>query len=327
MTVFSSECLKLACELSIDQTAARYNMAYQEPAEQRKLNATDKNMLAGKILVLPEEYINILFFKYVFNFDAATTESILNLENCFGKLNYAKELLTLGMGLPHDTGIHDESMAKACGRALSKYMQASNAKLFMVKPVYSARFRRKLKSIKSAQKQRSLITVITRSAAIFILVALLNFAGTLAVNAELRERIFRWVVNTFPQFSEFRAAGVTLPLESGSGVDLLAYGPAYIPEGFYVCDAFIFSSRIGTEYRNDESQTICFRGALPDGSPIAFDTGDALIEDILINGGEGFYWETDGLTYVIWEQDGFMFSLVSELSKEEVIQIAHSVEN
>ena len=52
-------------------------------------------LLAKKINLLPQEYRNILFFRYSFNSSPSQTDSILETENSKAKLRYAQKNVIL----------------------------------------------------------------------------------------------------------------------------------------------------------------------------------------------------------------------------------------
>jgi len=148
--------------------------SYPEPEEICRLSHDETALLVEKILALPERFSGILFFKYVFNADEETTGDILGQANVKGCLAYSRELLASSMKLSENTGIHYESMVGACKAALSIYMDKEMSAAPSIRPAYSAKFRKSLKSIKSARRQRSPVVTIMRRVAVFLLIAFIS---------------------------------------------------------------------------------------------------------------------------------------------------------
>ncbi len=93
-------------------------------------------------------------------------------------------------------------------------------------PNYSKSFRRKLKDIKISQKTNIFMKIVKR-VAVFIIVCFLSFSTILAVNAEVRESFFDWVVVTFPKFSIF----IPQSIDKDNGTtDLKSLKINYVPK-------------------------------------------------------------------------------------------------
>jgi len=322
-TVFY-QTLEQACKMSFEETI-RLNETSVVSKDSILLNSTQKNMLAQKILALPEEYIGLLFLKYIFHSDDATIENILDITNIKGHMVFVEEILCGSLQLADTVSIHQGSMEKACKVALPQYIGGViNTVPPISQPVYSPRFRKALKLIKSAQRKPRLFVTIAKRVAVFFMVIIIAFATTLAVNAKLREEFFRWLVNTFPQFSEFIAVDVVNTPNISFDI-LKTYSPGYIPEGFTEYDVLAIDPAIIYVYRNAQGQFITFQGKLPDETAMMFDTEDTEIEAISILGNSGYCWDRDGLYYLVWQQDGFEFSIVTDLGKDSAVQIAQSI--
>lgn len=312
----------------IRSTIFRYDTEYQIPSIQNKLDSVDKNVLAHKILCLPSNYMTILFLKYYFRIDEGSISKIADEPYVTGCLHYTNELICFAMCLPGDSYIHEDALKSACRVAMSRYCNNTMERGSYITPQYSNKFKRKLKMLPSFQTPKKLIVIIGKRVAMFALVALLSFTTTLAVNADVRERFFNWVRNTFPQFSEFGAANPSDMIDVYSIEKLSSMKPHYIPDGFYLYQEPFFSPTMATyDYINDSTDTISFTCRLPTGSLAAYDTEDAAIEEIEYKGQSAFIWQNKSLTYLVWQQEGHECSVVAKLPKEEVILIADSVKS
>jgi len=312
------------CKNSLDDTIAEY-CQMEANAIFHRLENNKIELLSQKILSLPDDYMGLLFLKYIFECDEAFMKSILDISDIKGNLVYIKRLLAASLDLPTDAKIDDYSIKEACAEAIDKYVEfeIDNEAIFE-QPDYSPKFRKELKFIKSIQQKPNLVMVVAKRVAVVLVVATVGFAGTLTANAQLRENFFKWLVNTFPTFSEF----IALPSETVSDSDyeiLKQYRPTYLPDGFEEHTVFDFSPWIIREYRDIHSGQITIQGRLPDSTATSLNTEDAELEVIEINNEIGYYWENSNLSYVVWQCDGFTFSIITSLDKDEAIRVAISV--
>jgi len=327
---FLSAFLPLPAKLTtlIRNTIVRYDTEFQIPSIQNKLSSVDKNVLAHKILCLPNNYMTILFLKYYFRLDEGSISRIAEEPYVTGCLHYTNELICFAMGMPDGSYIHEDTMRSACRITMNRYCNHTMEIGSYSIPHYSNRFKRNLKMLPSAQTSNNLIVVIGKRVAMFALVALLSFATTLAVNADIRERFFNWVRNTFPQFSEFGAANSTVMLDDYSIEKLATFKPDYIPVGFTLSGEPYFSpTTMMYDYTNDRNEIISFRCQFPTGSLTAYDTEGAIVDEIEYKGQSAFTWQNKGFTYLVWQQEGYECSIAANLSKDEVFRIANSVKS
>ena len=312
-------------KLDINSTIKRYDTEFDMPQVPVKLGSVDKNVLAHKIMQIPNDYLTIMFMKYYFKLDHKSISEFTKKPHITGHLHYINELLCFAMGLREKSYIHPDTLSSACRIAFNKYCVDKKEDTATITPKYSRKFRRAMKMIPAVRKSYSLSVVIGRRIAIFVLIALLSFTASLAVNAEMRERFFEWVRRTFPEFTEF-GASPSFDMADGEIYARLLLRPHYIPDGFYLLDepfhARTFSTR---SYVDDYGNMITFMVAIPEGSLTAYDTEGVVVEEIEFLGQPAFIWENKGVTYFVWQQDGLECSLVANLPINKVIEIANSV--
>jgi len=311
----------------IDNTIEKYNTEYEVPTEQIKLDGVNKNLLAHKILHIPTEYLTILLMKYYFQFDNDVITKITDKQYVYGHLHYINELLITAMGLPEKSYIHADTLKSACRMAMNKYGKCAPDDDMQIEPQYSYKFRKALKVIPAAQIRYNMVVIIARRAAMVALIIIIAFAATLTVSAELRERFFEWVRNTFPQYTEFGAAYPPGVIDVEAYAELLLMRPHYIPEGFQLLgEPFYSPTSVLRTYIDASGNTITFMAAIPDGTLAGFDTEDATVYEIEFLGQPAFIWERQGITYFIWQQYGLECSLIANLSTDVLINIADSVQ-
>lgn len=87
------------CKQSLQIELTKLSQLDFDSALVQSLTAEEILALAQKIEALPLEYMNILFFKYCFNFTSSDTDVMLKTENSVGKLRYVRKMLSNLMGL------------------------------------------------------------------------------------------------------------------------------------------------------------------------------------------------------------------------------------
>lgn len=323
MKFFDGIVLKQACELSI-----QYTTAHNESTgihHEYVLSSIEKKVLVRKILALPDPDIGLLFSHYIFDMDDQTASELLEIEQFSNSLLYLKQLLALGLGLPDDMYISDISMQQACEMALPQYLRRIESRAGNIRPSYSHAFRNKLKMIRAARQQKNIILLAVQRAAAFLIASSIGFSAVLAVNAEFREQFFKWVQETFPQFSSFGMTDIAVE-DTPERYELLKYYVIQdIPDEYELTDHSENYPDVIYSYRNNDDKIISFMGSLPNSETTAFDTENIAVTEIIFDNEKGYCWQKDGYTFLLWKQDGFAFSLITQLEVDQTIAIAQSV--
>jgi hypothetical protein len=278
------------------------------------------NELAERISALPYEYRNILYSRYCFENTPSVTEKMLGIESAIGKARYAQKLLSIALGLT-DSWIDDLSMKKASRIALEEEIRDFDSIEINYKPNYSKKFRKKLKEIKVSSNSNKLYLVIAKRVAILILICGLSFSTVLAVNAEIREKVVDWIIETFPQFTIFISEYEDT---DNKPVELTSIQVNYIPEGFLLEETNIGKKMLVYNYSNSNEQRITILLSYGE-SRSYLDTEDAVIEEIDFKGSQAYIWQADEITYMIWHQNGVKCQVSGNVDKREIIKIAENI--
>jgi dipeptidyl aminopeptidase/acylaminoacyl peptidase len=143
----------------------------------------------------------------------------------------------------------------------------------------------------------------------------------LAVNAEAREKVFDWIIETFPQFSIFTSQNI----DEDNPVELTAFNINYVPRGFELVDRNEGRTKLIYNYstKNDQKLTIIF--SLSSEGKSYYDTENAEIEEFVFKGSRAYIWQTSEITYLIWYQDGIECHISGNISKDEIIKVAENI--
>ncbi len=307
------------CRESLQSALERHRRAH--PADKAHLPLTDaqQQLLAKKLLALPAEYLHILLFRYCFHATPAETEELLGIENALGKQRYIHQALSSLMEMENAL-IDDRSMKRACGLALGEYTDYRDLPI-TARPKYSYGFQRKLKKIRAAQRFPTVVLLAVKYAAAFLLTCAVGFSAAFALNADFRERVVDWVVQTFPQFSSFswsETESEDLPGLSAGGLTV-----GYVPEGFVLSDSDKMHSMIIYHYAGAQGGTMTIIFAA--NATFYSDTEDAEITETLFKGNSSFYWQKEGRTHFIWSQDGLACQIIASLDLDTVMKIAENI--
>lgn len=297
----------------------------EEITNEDKIEASniDRIELTEKVILLPESMQALLFMKYIFCLDPNMAEDILSIPHAKQKLRYTEALLAYSLRLPNNQFIAKICMKQAVKDVFNSYMLGNNTDAVILNPHYSSKFRGQLKEIKAVQRYNKPITL--KRIGITILAAIISFAMAITASAELRARFFNWMVEIFPQFSQFSATDI-LETNPSDFERLKSMKLNYIPSGFTLVDTMESNPIVVYRYEDSSGKFLSVNARLPTGSPILFDTEDIKINEITYNGQVAFWWYSDGICYFIWQQEGFEINLFGQISYEEIIKIAENIQ-
>jgi len=311
--------LTLASEELLEKIYSRYETE-NDVGVFWELSADQTSDLARRILALPDDDIAMLFFYYSFGLNYGEMAKLLEQDAIKGKLRYVEQLLSTGMGFTENERIGKESLQRACGIALDEYIKVGSP---VVRPKYSTKFRNKMRELKVVRGRLKYIDVLQKVAIVFVVLGVC-FGAIFGANAQFRERVNRWITQTFPQLSEFRLeaapAGIEVNFE-----ELILFRPTFIPEWYALESIFELYPSIYLDYINDNEDRLTIIGHLPGVARISMSTEDADIESLIFNGEEAFFWERNGVFFLVFVLDGYHFNIIGRHDRDVLMQIAEGI--
>lgn len=263
--------------------------------------------MSEKILLLPHHGIVLLFSRYCFRLSPEETE-MFQLKNAKGHFRFYCALLSSCMGFAENQMISDASFSKACKAALKNYLRAELKD--------DAPNSKTDKSRKLYLPHRKLGRIVAAAA---ITIALL-FSTSMVANAQFREKVIGWVIETFEKYSifELKSDGENAQL------DLMAYKATYIPDGALLLNTIKQPDVIKYEYAvgnaDDFSILICKTD-----TRIYMDTENSKIEPVSIDGAMGYLFERDSRKYVCFEKEGCYFAVFGSLDADGILMVASGI--
>lgn len=106
--------------------------------------------------------------------------------------------------------------------------------------------------------------------------------------------------------------------------ELQDFSPQYLPDKFELLDTIEQPSLILYEYERDDDEFLNVLISLSD-TKVYVDTEGSLLETVQIEGVSGYYFKKDGNNYVIFEKNGYYFSVYGTIDKSELIRVAENI--
>lgn len=267
--------------------------------------------LSEKILSLPHEGIVLLLSRFCFHLSPEEAENFFQLKNAKGRFRFYQELLSSCMGVNTGQMISDDAFGSACHIALKEYLHneleadtddktAGNSRTHIV-------FRKVWKTV-----------------AVAAITLTLLFSTVMVANAQFRERVISWVIETFEKYSIFELHGDELDEPQ----DLTEYQAGYLPDGAILKNTTELpgepSGFLLYEYAIGKSENFSIVVSQSD-SRIYLDTENAKIEPFDKDGVTGYFFQKDGMSYICFERDGCFFSVYGSIDTDELVKIAASI--
>jgi hypothetical protein len=191
------------------------------------------------------------------------------------------------------------------------------------KPIYSKIVRKKLKEANIKQSNNEAFLKIAKKAAIFILVIIISLSTVLAFNTEARTNFLNWIIEKFQKFSIFTSQNMN---EDNSSVDLASFKIKYIPKGFELSNIHEGRNMLIYNYLSENNQRLTIKlSVLLDENKSYYDTEDTDIQELILKKTQAYIWQADGITYLLWYQDGIDFQIYGNLNRNEIFKIAEYI--
>jgi len=171
----------------------------ERPKPSFSLHSTEIEFLAQKILLLPDEYIQLFFCRFCFGQSPSDASAVFSIDMPVEKLDFAVNLLSSLLG--REDAVPDApSLAAAAELALEYYTAVDTS--ITATPHYSRSFRKKLKPLKSIHTTAYSRPIITLQRAAMVLLACgVVITSVIAANRDLRSNIKDFFTPTDSSFS------------------------------------------------------------------------------------------------------------------------------
>lgn len=300
-----------AAAVSFEKNADTLAAAENDDCISVDLHQSQIHELSKKILLLPHQGIVLLLSRYCFRLSPEETEMFFHLENAKGCFCFYKELLSSCMDFDAGQVISDDAFGKACHIALKDYLHNeleadANGEAAGNSRVHIA-FRKVWKTVAIASITLTLL-----------------FSTCMVANAQFRERVISWVIETFEEYSMFELHSDELDEPQ----DLTDYQATYLPNGANLQDTIKQTNEdpgvVIYEYAIGESEDFTILISQSD-NRVYFDTENTEIEPLNKDGVTGYFFKKDDISYLCFERDGCFFSFYGFIDTDELIKIAAGI--
>ena len=270
--------------------------SWGENSKEKRLGIIEIRKLTKMISKLPDEGQNILTGNYVFNLSEEGIEIFYGISDVKEKQQFFERMLTRHLGLEENCRISDSSMEKACRRNISKMM-------------------------KEAEKYtwRGALRTIGNAVAAVLLIGIISFVTAMGVNAEFRENVVNWFIESTRQYTLFHING------SNDGAPSLgSYKPTFIPERYHLYSYDVVTGFATYTYSDANGDLLDVSICMPEANAY-LNTENMTKESIEINGSSGYLYHDGTHGSLATSIDGYALYVTGKASKEEFIRIAEGV--
>ncbi len=273
-------------------------MKWHKDAKEKRLPSTKVELLSKKIEVLPIEGQSLLFGNYVFDLNSESMEILYEINDPDMHLVFFEHLLSEIMGIQEGERISDISMEKACKKALSRIADAPEMISFLERVARS----------------------FGKAVAAILIVGIISFGTALAVNAEFRDSVIRWVMESTNTYTLFHIENNETEQENKLG----AYETTYIPQGYHLYNKDVLTGFTTYTYEDENGDLLDISICMPEANAY-LNTEGMKKEVITINGQQAFLYHDGVHGSLATNIDGYALYVTGKANRDDFIKIAENV--
>jgi len=163
---------------------------------------------------------------------------------------------------------------------------------------------------------------------IFLLILLGSFTIMVASVQALRVKALNIILNIENQYTRIQTKdknnSYAKLVDKQVLQDWSGYVPNYVPHGFIIDKTKENGIVNVIYYKNEQGHTIEFTQYITSNTDLRIDTEGAKVQNILIHSNDALLSEEQEIVSIVWKVD-YLFSLIGEADKEEMIKMAESI--
>ncbi len=165
--------------------------------------------------------------------------------------------------------------------------------------------------------------VILPKIAVFFMIIILGFATLLTTVEAARVRFFNFMIEVNKKYTRIQVN--TLPPKRDEELDIQSLLEVlYLPEGFQLKNIENLNLITIIYFSDEKGQEIEFV-QVPNGAGAKYDTEDADVKEIIINGYNGLLIQKNRLVTIIWHDSLYTYDIVGKIDAAELLKMAESV--
>ena len=219
-----------------------------------------------------------------------------------------KRLLANLADLEKNQFIADDSMQEICNKALEQY---------------TSKFEREANqrnTVKLSFLRRNGNTIITKAVAAAAIILSVTFVGTVTVNADFRERVINWFIESFVDFSLFNTES-----EHELSIDeMKLYHPEYVPDRYRLTETYEIDNGVSFDYTDERGNMLIILITMP-GDGLMVDTEGLDMTELEYGGDTAYYFYNKNESRFVFSKDGYPMYIIGNLDLDECVTIADGI--
>ena len=224
--------------------------------------------------------------------------------------------------------IFDLVLKDALQDSLDKELQeideiAANSPLHEFSPQFEKRMKKLINSIDRKDRIKKYKRIVV-STIVSIATAFGLTFGVLLTQPEVSAAVQNVIRTVFDRYDKYDYIGNELTVENFN--NNIRFG--YIPNGYYLSSGVYSHAVVSLTYIDENGNEIMFDYGIADGTSSIYDNENNSYSKFTINDTEYHYYESNDSDFfdtLVWYKDGYAFSILAHLSKEELVKIAENV--
>ncbi len=191
----------------------------------------------------------------------------------------------------------------------------------------SDEFERKIKKIRNSIGKKDRIKKCAQICAKAVITAAAIMGvifGGLLTQSDVYAAVQNVIRTVFDKYDRYEFTGDELTVENFNNNIRLGY----VPDGYYLSSGNYSHAFVSLTYVNEYENEIMFDYSIAEGTSCIYDNEHNSYSNFTINGIEYHYYKSndnDFYDMLVWYKDGYVFSILAQLSKEELVKIAENI--
>lgn len=283
------------------------------------LSQEEKDILTEKISNLPYNEKVILYMKYIFDEKESNIGLILDLENPEKDIFFLENLLASELGY-ENKNLDPKELKEAVDIVYNRELEEDNIE--ELSHIYGEKFMEIMRSIGLERSGYRKSYRFFKKVALFFLLVSLSFSVFLGTNTSAREALVGWIINTYPEYSEFKRDNSLTNQTKMIKHNIIIN---YIPDYFNLVESEHFPNAIFYHYESEDNKTIDIEIFLDDSVSTQLNTENSELELFEFNNNAAYYWLKDDISFMIFYVEGYQTTIIGNISKNEIIKIADNI--
>lgn len=191
---------------------------------------------------------------------------------------------------------------------------------------FSPKFHHRIKALSKQAARLPVLNLVLflgkRVCVVLLVLMMVSFTTIMSVEAR-RVKFFRLIEERFPAYSIVSFEGQS-EAPALSHENFRKYIPTAIPEGFHIVEYDATRDWLTIEYEDEQGNRITYHQQWIDEASAVLNSEGVEMRQMKMNDCDAQYFSNIGFQVVLWDNDIYFFSVVSNLDENTVIDIAKS---